>query len=240
MHPLRTSCHHLVQQLSQSPLPEVSDGRSRTLDRGTAQRTAPLALRSCRLYSAAATGATGSAEQKSNLWFAASCQRRNSSPSRSQPQTSRGRDRFLQRAAHLEPKAPAASPRPLRRPRRWTLARSHPLDSISPSLLSPHSSTPARVSRQVRRRSQVSLSTWPASSFRRSGAARATQGLRCLAAAAIPKRLDRLLQTTLRRPRVCTPVSRPLHSSRGHLQSSTGLVGRWPSHLSLARLGSPQ
>src|ERR1700733_574977 len=29
-------------------------------------------------------------------------------------------------------------------------------------------------------------------------------------------------------------------SSRGHLQPSTGLVGRRPSYLSVARLGSPQ
>src|SRR5437588_278589 len=45
---------------------------------------------------------------------------------------------------------------------------------------------------------------------------------------------------SLRRPRVCAPVSRPLHPPRRHLQPSTGLVGRRPSHLSLARLGSPQ
>src|SRR5438270_3105954 len=54
-------------------------------------------------------------------------------------------------------------------PRRWTLARSHPLDSIPFSLLSLHPGAPAGLSRQVCRRSQVSLSTWPASSFRRSG-----------------------------------------------------------------------
>src|ERR1017187_7027563 len=113
MHPLRTSCHHLVQQLSQSPLPEVSDGRSRTLDRGTAQRTAPLALRPCRVHSAATTGCAGSAKQKSDLWFAASCQCRNALGGRSQPQTSRRRDRLLQCAPHLEPETPASSPCPL-------------------------------------------------------------------------------------------------------------------------------
>src|SRR5438128_10975488 len=47
--------------------PKCQTGRSRTLDRGTAQRTAPRALRSCRLHSAAATGCAGSAKQKSDL-----------------------------------------------------------------------------------------------------------------------------------------------------------------------------
>jgi hypothetical protein len=35
VHSLRTSCHHLVQQLPQSALPEVSDRCPGTLDRGT-------------------------------------------------------------------------------------------------------------------------------------------------------------------------------------------------------------
>src|SRR5216684_3296705 len=226
--------------MPQSPLPEVSDRRPRTLDPSPAPRTSPLALRPCRLHSAAATGCTGPTEQESDLWFAASCQCRNSSPSRSQPQTSRGRDRLLQRAAYLEPKAPASSPCPLCCPRRRTLARSHPLDSIPSSLLSSHPSTPTCVSRQIRGRSQVRLSARPASSCRRSGSACATQNLRSLAATAVPKRLDRLLQTALRGPRICAPVSRPLHPPRRHLQPSTGIVGRRPSHLSLARFGGPQ
>src|SRR6266404_3669201 len=100
---------------------------------------------------------------------------------------------------------------PLRRSRRRSLARSHLLDSLSPSLLSPHSGAPAGVSRQVRRRSQVRLSTWPASSFRQSGTAGATQDLRCLAQTTVSKGLDRLLQTALRRARLCAPVSGPLH-----------------------------
>jgi len=72
--------------------------------------------------------------------------------------TSWRRDRLLQRASYLEPKAPASSPCSLRCSRRWTLARSHSLDSIPSSLLSPHPGTPSCVSRQVRRRSQVRLS----------------------------------------------------------------------------------
>ena len=107
-------------------------------------------------------------------------------------------------------KTPASSSCPLCHPGRWALPRSHPLDPVPSSLLSPHSSTPTCVSRQVRRRSQVGFSAWPASSFRRSGSARATQDLRCLAPTTVPKRLDRLPQTTLRRSRLRTPVSRPL------------------------------
>jgi len=48
------------------------------------------------------------------------------------------------------------------------------------------------------------------------------------------------IQATLRRPRVCAPVSRSLHSPCRHFQSSTGLVGQPASHLSLARLRSQQ
>ena len=50
----------------------------------------------------------------------------------------------------------------LRCSRRRARARSHPLDSISPALLSPHSRASGGVSRQVRRRSQVGLSARPA------------------------------------------------------------------------------
>src|SRR5438132_7658610 len=124
--------------------------------------------------------------------------------------------------------------------RRWTLPRSHPLASIPSSLLPPHPGAPTCVSRQVRRRSQVGLSAWPASSFRESSAAHTIQDLRFLAETAVPKGLDRLLQITLWRPRICAPVSRPLHPPRGHLQPSPGLVCQRPGHLSLARLGGSQ
>src|SRR5206468_685004 len=116
------------------------------------------------------------------------------------PQTSRGRDRLLQRAAYLEPEAPASSSCALRHPIRRAGVRSHPLDSIPPSLLPPPPGTPPCVSRQVRCRAQVSVSAWPATSFRQSGSTRSTQDLRFLAPATISKRLDRVLQTTLRWP----------------------------------------
>ena len=49
-----------------------------------------------------------------------------------------------------------------------------------------------------------------------------------------------VLKTSVRRPRICAAISRPLYPSRGHLQPSPGLLHRWPGHLSLARFGSPQ
>ncbi len=53
------------------------------------------------------------------------------------------------------------------------------------------------------------LSAWPVAPFRESAAAaRATQSLlRRLAATAVPQTLGDLLQATLRRPRVCAPVT---------------------------------
>src|SRR5205807_9052499 len=53
-------------------------------------------------------------------------------------------------------------------------------------------------------------------------------------------RLGGVLKTSVRRPRICAAISRPLYPSRGHLQPSPGLLHRWPGHLSLARFGSPQ
>src|SRR5437016_5828194 len=94
----------------------------------------------------------------------------------------------------MAPETPALSPCPLRRPLRRTLARSHSPDSISPSLLSPYPGTPARVSRQVSRRSQVGFSAWPVSFFRESGSAPATQDLRLPAETTVPIGLGRLLQ----------------------------------------------
>src|SRR5260370_120343 len=67
-------------------------------------------------------GPSGAAEQKGDLRSLVSCQRGNSSRSRSRSQTPRCRDWFLQCVAHLEPKAQASSPCPLRDARRSSLA----------------------------------------------------------------------------------------------------------------------
>jgi Transposase zinc-binding domain/Putative transposase len=70
--------------------------------------------------------------------------------------------------------------------------------------------------------------------------ARPSQVLRRLAASALPQRLDRLLQTTLRRTRVCPAVSRSLYPSCRHLQPPPRRSGRRPGYLSLAGLCRPQ
>src|SRR6266851_5970232 len=49
-----------------------------------------------------------------------------------------------------------------------------------------------------------------------------------------------LLETSLRWPRICTPISGPLHPPCGYLQSSPGFLCRWPGNLSLARFGPQQ
>src|SRR5260370_10929104 len=238
MHPLWTSRSHLLQQLQKSPLPQVSDRRPRTLARSTPARTSPRALRPCGLHPASATGCAGSAQQENHLWFAAPGQCRNPSGSGSHSQTSRGRDRLLQRAAHLKPKIGVPSSCPLRDPRRWTVARSNPLGAIPLSLLSPHRCAASCLSRQVRGWSQVRLPTQPAPLLWRPGPLGSAENLCFLVASTVQKRLGGLLQTTLRRPRVCAPASGPVHPSRHQLQPSTDLIRRRPSDLSLARLRS--
>ncbi len=81
---------------------------------------------------------------------------------------------------------------------------------------------------------EVRFPTRPTAHGRRTRAAHPSQVLRCLAASALPQRLDRLLQTTLRRTRVRAAVSWPLYSPRHHLQSQTRRFGGRPGYLSLA------
>src|SRR6202030_3668317 len=131
VHPLWASCHHLLQQLPQSTLPEVSDRGPGTLDRGTSKRTSPDALRPCGLHTSFAARSTGFAEQESHLRFAVPRQCRNTSRSRSRSETPRRSTRLVHRAAYLEPKTRTPSPCPLRHSRRWAVARSHPLGKIT-------------------------------------------------------------------------------------------------------------
>ena len=127
-----------------------------TLDRGASSELLPHALRPRRLHPAAATGCAGFAEQENHLRFATPGQRRNSAGNPRNPAHLR-RNRFLQRAPHLEPETPAPSACPLCRSRRRTLPRSRPLDSIPPTLLPSHRRTAARVPRQVRRRPEFAF-----------------------------------------------------------------------------------
>src|SRR5260370_279560 len=149
VHLLRASCHHLLQQLPQQTLPEVSDRGPGTLDRRTSKRTSPDALRPCGLHTSSAACSTGFAEQESHLRSAVPRQCRNTSRSRSRSETPWRGNRLLYRAAHLESEARAPSPCPLRHSRRWSVTRSHPLGKITRSVLSSHSRAPSRFPRQV-------------------------------------------------------------------------------------------
>src|SRR5271157_3664272 len=144
VHPLRTF-RHLLQLVSQSTLSKMPGQCPPPLAGGTSARVAahPLCTRS--LYSAAGTRSPCITEQTGDLQPALSLQRRHPARSCSRSPTSGRRDRFLQRAAHLGSEAPTSSPCPLRGPRRWTLAGSHPL-----LFLSSHQSAEPSFSRQVR------------------------------------------------------------------------------------------
>jgi len=99
---------------------------------------------------------------------------------------------------------------PLRCSCRRALARSHPLDSISPALLSPHSRAPERCF-------AASSSDALKLAFQRgqlhflsgeSAATCATQILRRLAATPVSQKLGWSIPSHPSRPRVCAPVSR--------------------------------
>src|SRR6266850_32947 len=217
MHPLRASCHHFLQQLPQSTLPEVSDRSPRTLDRRTSKRTSPDALRPCGLHTSSAARATGFAEQESDLRSAVPRQCRNTSRSRSRSETPRRGNRLLHRAAYLESKARAPSPCPLRHSRWRLVARSHPLGKITRSVLSSYPRAPSHFPRQVCCCSPAGLSRRPTQLPWKPDLSRPAQDLRRLATAAVQKGLGGVRETTLRWPGICAPVFGPLHPSRSHL-----------------------
>src|SRR5215469_8219872 len=210
------------------------------MDRRASTRTSPHALPARGLHSPPSLGTTGPAEQEGHLRSPVPHQCRNPSRSSARSETPCCRDRLLQRLAHLEPATPHPSPCPLCCSCRWSLARSHPLGSLTRQLLPFQGSVTRSLSRQVRRRAQAGLSQQPAPLRGKPEASRTTQDLRCLVAATLSTRLDRVLKTSVRGPRICAAISRPLHPSRGHLQPSPGLHHRWPGHFSLARFRSPQ
>jgi hypothetical protein len=88
---------------------------------------------------------------------------------------------------------------------------------------------------QVRQRSRAGFSEWSAQLPCRPEAAGKSQDLRRLATTTVSRKVGGVLEASLRWPRLCAAISRPLHPSRGHLQPPPGLLCRWPSHLSLAR-----
>src|SRR6266852_3339204 len=93
------------------------------------RETPPDTLHARRLHAAPPVGAFGSAEQECPLQSPVPYQCRNTSGSRSQPETPRCGNWLLQRVAHMESEAQNSSACPLRRSRRRPFTRSHPMDS---------------------------------------------------------------------------------------------------------------
>src|SRR5271166_4185227 len=214
--PLRTF-RHLLQLVSQSSLSKMPGQCPPPLAAGTPARVAAHSLRARRFHSAAGTGPTRPAEQETHLRLAVPHQRHNPARSGSRSQTSGRRDRFLQRAAHLGSEAPTSSPCPLRGPRRWTLAGSHPLDPHPLLFLSSHQSAESGFSRQVRGCVEARRQRRKTPLLWRSESARSAQDVLRLAPSTVPARLGGLLQTALRWSRACPTLSRRLHPPRRHL-----------------------
>src|SRR5205823_3870820 len=128
--------------------------------------------------------------------------------------------------AHLEPTTPSSPARSLCRPRGRPLSRSHPLDPRTRKLLPAQESPAQSLSRQVRLRSRAGFSEWSAQLPCRSEAAGKSQDLRRLATTTVSRKVGSVLEASLRWPRLCAALSRPLHPSRGHLQPPPGLLCR--------------
>src|SRR5271156_1613927 len=223
MHPLRTS-RHLLQLVQKSALPEVSGRSSRSLARRASPGASPDALRPRCLHASSSFGPIGLAKQESHLRSPVSHQCGNSSRSGPRSSAPRCKNRLLQRSAYLESEAHGPPACTLRGTSRWTVCRSHPLDQTTLRFLSSRRGAQSRLSRQVPRSAQARLSGRQAQLSWRLKAPRSAENICCLAQTPVPKGLGGLLETPVRRPRACAPLSGPLHPSRGHLQPSPGLV----------------
>src|SRR6266853_2116900 len=239
MHPLRTS-RHLLQLVQKSALPEVSGRSSRSLARSASPGASPNALRPCGLHASSSFGSVGLAEQEGPLRSPVSHQCGNPSGSRARSPTPRCRNRLLQCSAYLESETHGPPACTLCGAGRWAVRQWHTLDYTTLRLLSSRQGARRNLSRQVPRSAPARLSGRQAQLSGRPEAPCSTENLCCVAETTVPKGLGGVLKTSLRRPRACAPLSRPLHPSRGHLQSPPGLVRQWPGHVSLARFRPQQ
>ena len=241
VHPLRAS-RHLLQLLPQPALPEVSDLGAGTVDRRTSERTSPDALRPCGLHAPPRVGATGPAEQKGPLRSCCSAPvPKPFSKSLAIPDTSA---RKSASSACCIPGVRNSSFTPM------SIASFPPAACRSITRAGLNRATasffPSRCSAAF-----SAASSLPAlkGAFR-EGQLRFHGNLTRLARAENLRRLAHgpcsektgwsTSKPPFRWPRICAPVSGPLHPSRGHLQPSPGLLCRWQSHFPLARLRSPQ
>src|SRR5262249_49653437 len=95
---------------------------------------------------------------------------------------------------------------------------------------------PACLSRQVRRRSQTTISTTPTDLPRLASTSTKRESLPRFLASLVPSQLGRLCQTTLRRSSSRPRLSRPLYPPRRHHQPSPGRLHQQSSYFSLERL----
>src|SRR3989441_1137370 len=163
-------------------------------------------------------------------------QRSNLARDRHRSQTPGRRDRHDQHPAHLGTEPASAPPHSLRHSCRWTLARSPLLDPPTLSFLLTGEGPQPRLSRQVPRRPETSAQPQPAMLQRPRRRSAPPTAVCKTPAPPAPPRLGRLCQARLRWSHAGVTLSRPLHPSRGHFQSS--LVGLRPRarHLSLEGL----
>src|SRR6266436_1825982 len=223
MHSLRTS-RHLLQLVQKSALPEVSGRSSRSLARSASKGASPDALRPCGLHASSSPCPVGVAEQEGHLRSPVSHQCGNSCGDRTRSPASRRRNWLLQRAAYLESKTRTSPACTLRGAGRWVVCRSHPLDQATLRLLSSRRGAQSRLSRQVPRSAQACLSCRQAQLSWRLAAPRSAENLCCVAQTTVPKGLGGLRKASVRRPRICAPLSGPLHPSRGHFQPPSGFL----------------
>src|SRR6266853_4835924 len=155
----------------------MSGGCSRTLAGKASPGTSSDALRACGLHASPSFGPVGLTEQEGPLRSPVSHQCGNPSRSRTRSETSRCRDRLLQRAAYLESETRTSSACALRGAGRWTLCRSHALDQTTLRLLSSRQGAQPRFSRQVRRGTQARLSARPTQLLRRLATTRSAENL---------------------------------------------------------------
>src|ERR1019366_7767810 len=222
--------------MSQSTLSQVSGPRSRPVATGAPPRIFAHPLRPCRLPSSSPARPSGPAEQEGHLRSLVPDLCRNATRNGARSPPSRRRKRLLQRAPYLESETRASSPFALCGSGRWSLPRSPALDPLALSLLSPRQGAEWSLPRQVCRRSPAGLRRRPTGLLRETQAAGSREGFRCFPPPPLPARLGGLLQATLRWSGTRSPLSRPLHPPRGHLQSPPRLPRRKTSYLPLERL----
>src|SRR5712691_3871212 len=218
----------------------MSVARSCGVGRKTNIRSSPDALFSCRLHDSRTDRCHCLPEQRSRLWHSLPSHRRDLVHHRCRSPTSGRRDRLFRRTSQLgtEPVFPSSSA--LCRTGRRDFTGWCPVDPLPPQLfLAGKGALPAvppivlAISAGGLRRRQVAVFHFASGTPRSAGFHRSSRfGAR--------RGMGRLRQAAFRRPTASGGLSRPLHTPRGHFQSSDRRYRRWPSEIYLERLPRQQ